>query len=314
MQKIYLNFLMLISCFLLAQQDVQIAFYKQNLQLYNPAATGLEEQTTLSSGHRSQWSGIEGAPSIQAFNLSIPEGEKRLGYGAMVMVDQTFVERQTRLFASFSYRLPVDQRNSLYLGIQGGGNHINLNFTDLNLANNDDGRLKNFTRFYPNIGVGVYFEMKKCYFSFSAPLLFSHKKEKKADAISLTPADDLHLYFSTGVRLPAFADDWNYIVSTLIRWVPNAPTSSVINIGLTYQKSELLLAYHLNSSLGVSALFDNGGPISFGYAYQFSTPSLASKLHAGNHELIFRIRFKNKKTETIELDAVEKSINEVKMN
>lgn len=123
------------------QQDTQIAFFKKHLQLYNPAATGLENQMILSSTIRSQWSDVKGAPNVQLFNLSIPEGEKRLGYGALLMMDKTFIEHQTRLFASFSYRLPIGEKNSLYLGVQGGGNHMNLNFNDLNLAHKDDGKL-----------------------------------------------------------------------------------------------------------------------------------------------------------------------------
>jgi len=313
MKNNYLYLLVLLPAFILGQQDTKIAFYQQNLQLYNPAATGLEDQTTLSSNIRSQWQGIDGAPSVQTFNLSVPGGEKRLGYGAVILVDQTFVERQTRLFATFSYRLPVGNGNSLYLGIQGGGNHINLDFDGLNLAHDDDSELSNLSRFYSNVGVGAYYKTERFYFSLSAPMLFGHKNEKKKDAIIPTPADDSHLYFSAGLRLPAFAEDWKYVASTLTRWVPNAPTSLVFNVGMAYQKSELLLAYHQDSSLGASLLLDTGGTISIGYAYQFPTPSLLSKLQSGNHEFILRIRFNNKKTRAIEPQATEE-IDDLAMN
>jgi type IX secretion system PorP/SprF family membrane protein len=313
-KKISAFFLTLLPMLIWTQQDTQIAFFKKHLQLYNPAATGLENQMILSSTIRSQWSDVKGAPNVQLFNLSIPEGEKRLGYGALLMMDKTFIEHQTRLFASFSYRLPIGEKNSLYLGVQGGGNHMNLNFNDLNLAHKDDGKLENLTRFYPNIGVGVYYKMEKGFFSFSAPMLFGHKNKKNNEAISPSPLDDPHLYLSVGIRYPAFAENWKYIVYTLVRWVDNAPTSSVINAGLAYQKSELLFIYHHNSGLGVSELFDNGGPISVGYAYQFSTFDLLSKLHYGNHELTLRIRFNNKKIESKELDADEKSKDKLTMN
>jgi len=295
--KIYLYFLILtlLPATLLAQQDAKIAFYQQNLQLYNPAATGLDDRTTLGSSFRNQWSGVEGAPTIQAFHLSIPGGEKRLAYGGLVLADQTFVERQTRLFATFSYRIPVGKSNSLYLGIQGGGNLVNLNFDGINLAHSDDGQLGNLSRFYPNIGVGAHLKTNRLYLSLSAPMLFGNKKEKNADAIAPTPADDMHLYFSGGLRLPAFAEDWEYLASTLIRWVADAPVAAVFNAGLAYRKSELLLAYHHNGSLGASLLIDSGELISFGYAYEFPTTRLLSKLHSGNHELIFRIKFNNKK-------------------
>ena len=313
MKKITDFFLIFLPLLILAQHDTKIVFYKHNLQLYNPAATGLENQTVLSSTLRSQWSGIQGAPDVQVFNLSIPEGEKRLGYGTSLMLDQTFIERKTSVFASFSYRLPLGDRYSLYLGIQGGGNHINLNFNDLNLADEDDGALENLTRFYPNIGIGTYFKTDQLYISLSSPMLFAHKKDKNADAISPTPDDDLHFYFSTGLHFPLFASDWKLITSSLIRWIPNAPSSLIINTGFAYLKSELLFVYHRNNGFGSSAFFDNGGPISVGYAFQFSGPSSLSQIHSGNHELILRIRFNNKKINSKALDKHRESEDDLSM-
>jgi hypothetical protein len=52
-----LMWLDLLPGFLLGQQDAKIAFYQQNLQLYNPAATGIVDQTNLSSNIRSQLQG-----------------------------------------------------------------------------------------------------------------------------------------------------------------------------------------------------------------------------------------------------------------
>ena len=314
MKKTCSFFLILLSLLIWAQQDIPIAFYGQNLQFFNPAATGLEDQVVMSSILRSQWSGIKGAPDIQLFKLSIPEGEKRLGYGAILMVDQTFVERQTNIFANFSYRLPLGNGNSLFLGVQAGGNHVSMDFSGINMTHDDDDKLVSLTRFYPNIGVGVHYKMDKGYLSFSAPMLMGHLKDKNADAVNPSPVDDLHLYFSGGLRLPAFAPNWRYIVSCLVRWVKSAPISSVINAGFTYQKSEFLFAYHHNSSMGLSAFFDNGGPISVGYAHQFPTPDLISKLGFRNHELIIRIRLNNKKGEGKELDTDETSEDNLDMN
>ena len=289
----------MVSGFVMAQQDSKMAFYfyRHSMQLYNPAATGLENHTTLNTNFRNQWIGIEGAPRVQAFTLSVPGREKRLGYGLTALIDQTFVERQTRVFATFAYRLPLGNSNSLYLGIQGGGNHINLNFNNANIAHDDDSKVANVTRFYPNIGVGAYLKMQHFYLSFAAPLLFSHKGKKIADAITPAPADDLHLYCSAGVSLPAFAKDWRYIAATLVRWAPHAPLTLQTNIGMAYKRSELTLAYHHNSSLGATFFLDTGSRMSVGYAYQFTTPGRLPKWQASSHELLFRIRFIDKKSD-----------------
>ncbi|MEK9604556.1 MAG: PorP/SprF family type IX secretion system membrane protein [Flavobacteriaceae bacterium] len=314
MKEIYSFFLPLLPLLLWTQQDTNIVFYQQNLQLFNPAATGLEDHIIMSFTLRSQWAGINGAPDVQLFKLSIPEGEKRLGYGAILMLDQTFIERQTRIFANFSYRLPFGRDNSLFLGIQAGGNHINLDFDDINMAHDDDGKLGNLTRFYPNVGVGIHYKTPKSYISLSAPFLIDHKNEKNVDAVHLSPSDDIHLYFSGGLHLPAFARNWSYVVYGLVRWVQSAPITTVINAGFGYQKSELLFAYHHNSSLGLSVFFDNGGPVSVGYAYQSSTPNLLSKLDFRNHELILRIRLNAKKDKIMETDGEQESNEDRAMN
>ena len=300
MKKVNFVLLSIIPLILTAQQDSQVSFYQQNLQLYNPAATGLGDHPILSSSLRSQWTGVEGAPVVQAFNLSVPGGEKKLGYGAYIVVDKTFVERQTRLFSTFSYRVPVGKNKLLYLGIQGGGNHINLNYNEINVAHQDDGELENITRFYPNIGLGIHFKSNNTYFSVAAPLLFGHRKIKSNDAISSVPADDPHLYFSTGTRVPILKKHWEIIAHSLLRWVQYAPPSAVFNLGIGYQKSEFLFTHQHRTSFGLSFFFDSNGIMSAGYAYQFPTHKLTSQLKTGNHELILRIKFKPKKMTPLE--------------
>lgn len=184
MKKTYIIVALVISLVGWSQQDTQIAFYQKHLQLFNPAATGVDGYTSINNTFRNQWQGIADAPTVQAFTLSFPGYERRLSFGAMILVDKTFNERQTQLFATFSYRLPSGNNNSLFLGIQGGGNNVNLNFNDLNLAHDNDGALNSFTRFYPNVGLGAYLKLKKGYISLSAPGIFEHEQQKQIEAQS----------------------------------------------------------------------------------------------------------------------------------
>lgn len=295
---------------LLGQQDSNSVFYRQQLQLNNPAATGIDNRTLLSATHRKQWAGIEGAPTMHTFAFAVPGGESRLAYGAIILSDQTFVERKTHFFGTFSYRLPLSETNTLFLGIQGGGIHTDLNFEGINVTHQGDANLQHFSRFYPNIGVGAYLKLEQFYFSLSSPLLFSYKTEKEREAILPNPVDDLHFYFSAGTHFPAFNEHWNWVASVLTRWVSQAPTSMVFNAGLDYKGSELTVAYHQDSSLGGTFVFNTKGMLSIGYSYQFSTAPLISKLHAGNHEFFLRYRFNGKPNEPeIESETIEKTVS-----
>ena len=126
------------------------------------------------------------------------------------------------------------------------------------------------------------------------PMLFGYSAEKTADNQEPTPADDVHSYLSAGVRLPAFSPDWEFIASTLIRWVPNAPTSLVFNAGIAYQKTELSLGYHHDGTLGAQLLIQPRKGLAIGYSYQFPTPTLLSKINTSNHELMVRIPLSKK--------------------
>ena len=286
-------FLSFSSLSIWAQQDAKMAFYREHLQIYNPAATGILDQTLFTSNFRNQWFGQDGAPRINVISLSVPGNEKRLSWGVLLMNDKTFIESQTKAFATFSYRLPMGNNNSLFLGIQGGGNFTNVDFSGLRILNPEDQQLDNTSHFYPNVGVGAYWKSKNYFVSFSLPMLFGYSAEKTADNQEPTPADDVHSYLSAGVRLP-MSKDWEFIASTLIRWVPNAPTSLVFNAGMAYQKTELSLGYHHDGTLGAQLLVQPKKGLAIGYSYQFPTPTLLSKINTSNHELMVRIPLSKK--------------------
>ena len=55
---ILLGLLLLTSSNLLAQQESLITFYKNHLNLVNPAFVGVENETSIQSTIRQQWTGI----------------------------------------------------------------------------------------------------------------------------------------------------------------------------------------------------------------------------------------------------------------
>lgn len=158
-----LSFLFLIISLtkLWGQQDAHLALYPYHMQVLNPAFTGSQGGTFINSTFRSQWIGIDDAPRIQAISLGIPSTEKRLNYGALFYNDKTFIEQQTRFFANFSYRIPLNDVYDVYLGLSAGGENFAVNFDSLqNVDLTGDQYLTTFSRFNPNLGVGVYLNQK----------------------------------------------------------------------------------------------------------------------------------------------------------
>ncbi|OYX23330.1 MAG: hypothetical protein B7Z06_10380, partial [Flavobacteriales bacterium 32-35-8] len=75
---ILIGLLLLTSSSLLAQQESLITFYRNHLNLVNPAYVGVGESTSFQSTIRQQWTGIAEAPSTQAVSLTTPIGSKNL--------------------------------------------------------------------------------------------------------------------------------------------------------------------------------------------------------------------------------------------
>lgn len=315
MKPHYLN-LFLISFFLygsisFAQQDVHLALYKYHSHIFNPAVFGSEEGTFLSTSYRSQWTGIKDAPRIQAISLGFPSGEKRAGYGLLVTNDQTFIEQQTRFFANYSYRLPLTEGN-LYLGISAGGNNFSVNFNALdNLEAIGDSQFQNFSRFNPNVGLGVYLQKERFFLSLSIPQLLSTKRFKEGQGLVTSARDRPHFYAITGVDIP-INDDWSWVSSGLFRYVSDAPLSAVVNTGASYRKLEMTVGYQINA--GITGTFmiremQNSG-FALGYSYQVPTVGQLQTLTGGNHEILLRIRLAKTKTpqELIEEEAEDETL------
>ena len=280
-----------------AQQDVHLALYKYHTHIFNPAVFGSDEGTFLSTTYRSQWSGIQDAPRIQAISLGFPSGEKRAGYGLLVTNDQTFIEQQTRFFANYSYRLPLNKGN-LYLGVSAGGNNFSVNFNTLdNLESIGDSQFQNFSRFNPNVGVGLYLQKERFFLSLSVPQLLATKRYKEAQGLVTTARDRPHFYAISGVEVP-INGDWSWVSSGLLRSVSDAPLSAVVNTGASYRRLEMTVGYQINA--GITGTFmiremQNSG-FALGYSYQMPTAGQLQSLTGGNHEILLRIRLAKEKT------------------
>jgi len=303
MKNIYFRSLLLFSllstALVTAQQDFELALYNYHTGVYNPAFIGTQNGSFLNTSFRSQWFGIKDAPRIQAITVGFPSGEKRAGYGLLVTNDDTFIERQTRFFGTFSYRLPLNNAWNLHLGLSAGGNNFSVNFDELsNLQQVGDGAFQTYSHFNPNIGVGAYLEKENFYFSLSVPQLLATKRYKDQQGLSTTARDRPHLYAISGLRIP-LQGDWTWVNSALLRYVSDAPATVALNSGVGYRKVEATVGYQINAGITgtfmLQELEDKG--FSMGYSYQMPTAGDLRTLTGGNHEILLRIRLGKPKSE-----------------
>jgi len=85
MKKVLIAFVLVVVSFeaITAQQDAQYTQYMYNTLVVNPAYAGSRGLLSLNGLHRSQWIGVDGAPTTQTLSLHSPVGKK---VGLVVMV------------------------------------------------------------------------------------------------------------------------------------------------------------------------------------------------------------------------------------
>ena len=71
-----------------AQQDAQFTQYMYNTININPAYAGSRGALSIFGLHRTQWVGLDGAPTTNAFSLNTPINNSNLGLGVSLVSDK----------------------------------------------------------------------------------------------------------------------------------------------------------------------------------------------------------------------------------
>tara|TARA_R110002051_G_scaffold13808_7_gene45670 strand:- start:16503 stop:17381 length:879 start_codon:yes stop_codon:yes gene_type:complete len=275
-----------ISASSLAQQDPHFSLYRYNMSIINPAYAGTNGTFDVLMGVRSQWSGVEGGPETQAFNLNTPLGNN-VGAGISIVNDKVFVLRETHLYADFSYKLRLSETLNLFAGLKAGGTFLNVNLSETGIMN-DPLFVGDVSRFNPNIGLGFYLKAEKYYITLSAPGVLSNDRYEKDGANPVAASDDLVVFTGGGYNFE-LSNRVQLRPSVLSRFVSGVPLSIDLTGSLIYDdKFELGANYRIDESVAIFTsigLLDNA--INFGYAYEFNTTTIGS-YNKGTHELILK--------------------------
>lgn len=302
MRKNYLNalhilFIGLISISLWSQQEPHISLYRFHMNMINPAVSGVKDAPMLNMTFRSQWQGFQDAPETQIISFGTPTSGERVGIGVNVIHDKTFVEEQTHIFGSFSYRLALSDNLNLFLGLQAGGNGYSVNAQNLSVFGLGEGKvdpnLINSSHFNPNIGVGAYLKHENYYISLSAPKILSTQRFKEIDGLYTTAADRVHYYASAGIY-HKLTEQWEFVPSILARYVNYAPFLISTNASFSYKRIiDFGLEFSFASGIGGNIMVDTGDTFSFGYAYVTSRHNEINQFSKGTHEVVLRIKLNN---------------------
>jgi len=294
--KKYVTYIVPVFCFLMvhvtwAQQDPQFTFYTYNTMSVNPAYAGSRGHLTILGLHRSQWVGLDGAPTSQTLGIDTPVG-KNVGLGFTLVNDVLGPSNEIFLDGNISYTLQLDDRGRrLSFGVKGGGRILNVDFTkgifrDPDVVFQDNIR----NRFFPTVGAGIYYHTERSYLGAAVPNFFT--QDHYSDLEESIAIERMHYFFIGGT---VFDLDYNikFKPAFFVKFVPGAPLiADVSGSVLLHEKLNLGVAYRWDDSVSGLLGLQISPSLHVGYAYDLTTTNLRN-YNSGTHEIFIRFEFKS---------------------
>ncbi len=290
LQHICLLALLFTSFIAFAQQDPQFTQYMYNTLSVNPAYAGSRGHLTALLMHRSQWVGVNGAPTTQVLAVDGPMGNN-VGLGLVLSHDGLGPSSEVFVDANFSYTVKLDDTGKkLSFGLKGGGRLFNVDFTK-GLVENPDVAFQNNieNKFFPTIGAGVYYHTASSYLGLAVPNFFS---EDHYDGQEQEIASERLHYFLIGGKIIDLTPDIKFKPAFFVKWVPGAPVIADISANAMLMETFTAgLAYRWDDSFSALLGLQISPDLSVGYAYDLTTSDLRSYT-SGTHEVFLRYEFK----------------------
>src|SRR5690606_23125059 len=156
----WLVFLLLLPVVVHAQNPYFSQYYASPLYL-NPALSGANREISFGVNHRSQWNSNNSPYEISQFSLTYPlltRGARQDhlgGLGISVFKDASGeggILKSLGLSAGGSYRIALDENNTVLLGLQGGVVQKSVDFSELRWGSQYDNIIGYDDRISPSVG------------------------------------------------------------------------------------------------------------------------------------------------------------------
>ncbi len=230
-----------LSLGLFAQQDAGFSMYSFNPVYINPAYAGSREAFSGALTHRSQWIGMDDAPTTQYLSLHSPILYTGIGLGLQVYNDKAGPMDNTGINLTFAYHLPINETTKLSLGMTGMMNHIRVGWNQINFDDdNDQVFLENASsNWVPDASIGLYLYKPRFYAGISANHLLQSRF-----GFSETEDADLSIfyrqyYLTSGIVIP-ISKIIDLKPSILVKYVKSAPIVSQIDAAFIFNQKFLI--------------------------------------------------------------------------
>jgi len=299
MKNLFITILLFVASFwtINAQQDAQYTQYMYNTVAVNPAYAGSRGVLSISALHRSQWVGLDGAPTTQTLNVHSPISE-RVGLGLSIVNDEigNGTNQDTYFDAVFSYTVPTSENGKLSFGLKAGGHFLNIDFNRLrnyDASNTAVGQTNIDKKFSPNFGAGIYYHNEQFYAGLSIPnFLETEHFDSSGNSNSYIAQERMNWYLITGYIFE-INPDLKLKPALLFKAVEGAPLQADLSTTVLLNDTfSLGAAYRWDAAISVLVGFQLNEKLMLGLAYDREITELGNtSFNDGSFEIFLRFEF-----------------------
>lgn len=286
----------------IAQQVPFSSQYYANPFVTNPAFTGNHDRVNAFLTHRSQWTGIQGAPQTSYLTLDSPIEAKNIGLGLNLYSDVTDITSRVGAFANYSYKLKVNDDNNLFFGLALGVINNKIDFSKAVVRDVNDPYLFNEsqskTAFSADFGLG--YTWKKLEVGFCAPQILGNKiRYKKTDNESSLYTFARHYQGSVKYVFDVVKEkEITVYPLIMVRYATGSVFQYDVNVIGDWKKFGWLgITYHSNYAVAISGgvRYKN---LAVGYAYDLGVGKVKSYT-GSTSEFLLSYTFGGEKAEEV---------------
>lgn len=278
-----------------AQQTPMFTHYMYNTLAVNPAYAGSRDALTVTALHRSQWVDFTGAPMTQTITLHSPIQDLPIGLGLSLVNDKIGPVNNTGINADFAYRIHLNEKSKLALGVSGGVNILQARLNTLALDQQADPTFQNNinNRVTPNFGVGAYYSRERFYTGLSVPNLVENKMAaiNQVGTTTLIGKEQRHYFFIAGAVFN-LSNNLAFKPTTLLKMTVAAPVQLDVTASfIIAKKATIGVMYRTGDAAGMLVGFDITNQFHVGYSFDWSFGVRTFTYNQGSHEFMLRYDF-----------------------
>ncbi len=289
-----------------AQQDAAFSQYFFNMMYVNPAYAGTRDYLSGTLIHRTQWVGVNGAPSSQTLNVHSALKGGKVGLGLQLINDQAGPVKTTGFGVTYAYHLPVNDETQLSFGLSGSVASLRISGDQIHIEDQSDLAFStgSSSAIVPDASAGIYLHKQRWYIGFSASHLLQTKFSIN-DAAGQRSAKYYRNYFLAAGHVFKINDEVDFRPSFLAKYVQSAPLIGELDAcfifkqrffaGAGLRTSKRINTDGADNALVAIAEVEFLRTFRFGYSYDYYIGKQAI-YNGGTHELMLGWDFSKART------------------